>query len=282
MPKKLSRQITEILREGTPKQKAVLICRDFTDKQYQDEKPLLTEEEVKALKDSITTDEERKEFNKWIAIYNTYTRVASSFGLRYTEYKTNANAMLVFLRQWEDYSRQEEHLNYILGELKEKNNEEGVKSFYDMLEYMHLPNAEIGLDEEGYVDINIGSPEHQEGTLYGLIQDIRPKVVEYLSSFKAMVLALEEWTEKKKCKAIMPPAFIDGINVCKSDYATFIAPEYSEHLLNARIEMGEIVTPMERLRAVYPDYDKIDYPTSLYEETKTQLNRIYESERKGM
>lgn len=279
MAKNISKQVTEILKEGTPKQKAVLICRDFTDRNTQELKPLLTKEEAEALRDSLTTNEEKKEFNKWIAIYNTYTRIASSFGLMYAEYKATANAMLVYVRQWEDYSRQESHLNYILDELKEKNNEEGVKSFYEMLEYMSLPFAEIGLDEDGYVEVDIGTPEKAEGTLYGRILYARTQVIEYLSTLKAMVLAIDEWTDKMRSKAIMPPVMIDAIKVAKSDYALNIAPAYSEHELNKRIERGETISPFERMRAIYPDYDKVEAPESIYETTKKKLSRIYESER---
>lgn len=119
MAKNLSKQIADLIKEGTPKQKAVLVCRDFTDRNTNDLKPLLTKAEAEAIKDSLKTNEERKEFNKWIAVYNTYTRIASTFGLVYAEYKSNANALLIYIRQWEDYSRQESHLNYILDELKD-------------------------------------------------------------------------------------------------------------------------------------------------------------------
>ena len=279
MAKNISKQITEILKEGTPKQKAVLICRDFIDKETNKLETLLTKEEAEALRDSLTTNEERKEFNKWIAIYNTYCRMAPTFGLMYAEYKANANAMLVYVRQWEDYSRQESHLNYIIDELKDKKNEEGVKSFYEVLEFMTLPFATLGLDKDGYVEVNIGTPEEPEGTLYGQILMGRRKVIDYLSTLKAMVIVLEEWTKKMKSKAIMPPILVEAIAQAKEDYALYIAPAYSEHELNKRIERGDVISPFERIKAIFPDYDKIEAPVDCYNAFKDKIEHIYESER---
>lgn len=280
MAKNISKQVTEILKEGTPKQKAVLICRDFTDKNTNSLKPLLTREEAEALRDSLTTNEEKKEFNKWIAIYNTYTRIAPTFGLVYAEYRVNANALLLPLRQWEDYSRQESHLNYILDELKETKNEEGVKTFYEMLEYMSLPLAKIGLDTDGYVEVDIGTPENPTGTLYESILRGRSECTLFLSTLKAMVMALEEWTKKMRSKAIMPPIMEEGLTRAKEDYALYIAPTYSEHELNRRIARGEVVHGYERMKAVFPDYDKVEVHENAYNDFKERIEHIYESERK--
>lgn len=279
MARNLSKQVTDILKEGTPKQKAVLICKETADYETNSYKPLLTKEEAEALRDSLKTNEEKREFNKWLAIHNTYTRFASTLGLAYTEYKANANALLVYVRQWEDYSRQENHLNYILDELKEKNNEEGVKSFYETLEFMSLPYAKIGLDEDGYVEIDIGSPENTEGTLYGVMVRGRKKVLQHLAVLKALIIAVDEWTKKMRSKAIMPPVMLDALQNGRADYALVIAPAYSEHELNARIARGEEVLPYERIKAIFPDYDKVEVPEDAYNMFKTKIQRIYESER---
>lgn len=279
MAKNISKQVAEILKEGTPKQKAVLLCMDYTDLNKSRNKPLLTEEEAQAIRDSIKTEKEGREFNKWIAIYNTYSQYVHTVGLAYAEYKANANAMLVYIRQWEDYSRQENHLNYILDELKDKNNEEGIKSFYEALEYMSLPYAKIVLDEDGYVEIDVGSPEKTEGTLYGAILSGRQRVIYYLSSLKAVVEALDEWTKKTRSKAIMPPLISGALEDIKQDYALAVAPAYSEHQLNARIARGEEIQPYERMRALFPDYDKIERDEKLYTMFKERIERIYERER---
>lgn len=279
MANNTSKQITEILKEGTPKQKAVLLCRDFTDKETNQQKPLLTREEAEALKNSIKTNEEKSEFNKWIAIYNTYTRIAPTLGLVYAEYRVNANALLLPIRQWEDYSRQENHLNYILDELKDKNNEEGVKSFYEMLEYMNLPFATIGLDTDGYVEIDIGSYNNKKGLLYEAIIKGRYECSLFLSTLKAMVKVIEEWTKKMRSKAIMPPIIEEALEKAKEDYALYVAPAYSEHELNKRIEKGEEVQPLERMKAVFPDYDKVEMSESSYKIFKQKLEHIYERER---
>lgn len=279
MAKNISKQITEILKEGTPKQKAVLICRDYTDRNTRKETPLLTKEEAEALRNSLNTDEEKKEFNKWIAIYNTYRRMAPTLGLAYAEYKANANALLVSVRQWEEYTRQENHLNYIIDELKDRKEANGLKIVYEMLEYMSLPFADMELDRDGYVEVNIGTPEKPEGTLYGQMLEGRKKVIMHLSLLKAMVVAIDEWTKKMKSKAIMPPILEDAIGQAKIDYAVTIAPAYSEHELNIRIERGERISPYERMRAIYPDYDKVEYTEEEYTLFRNKLEHIYESER---
>ena len=279
MAKNISKEITDILKEGTPKQKAVLICRDFTDKETNHLQPLLTRDEAEALRDSLKTNAEKREFNKWIAIYNTYTRLAPTFGLIYAEYRVNANALLLAIRQWEDYSREENHLNYIIDEFKDRKNEESVKVVYEMLEYMQLPYAKIGLDKDGYVEIDVGTPERSEGTLFGLLKQGRKGVYDFLVTLKGFTEVIEEWTKKMRSKAIMPPIMIDALDKAKEDYALYVAPAYSEHELNKRIERGEKVHPFERMKAVFPDYDKVEVPEEITKAFKEKIEHIYESER---
>lgn len=68
---KVSKRVQEIIKTATPKQKAILVTLDWTDKNQLRQEPLLTDEEVKAVIDSLTPEEGR-EYNKWIRCYNVY------------------------------------------------------------------------------------------------------------------------------------------------------------------------------------------------------------------
>jgi hypothetical protein len=279
MAKNISKQVADILKGGTPKQKAVLICQNLIDRETRQLKPLLTQEEANAIRKSFLTQEEGREFNKWISVYNTYSAIISHIGLFYAEYKANVNALLVYIQQWEDYCKMENQLNTLIEEFKEKGNEDAIKTIHDSLKYLYLPYAKVKLDKDGYIVISIGAPKNETGLLYDYILMGRRKAQQFLMTLKAWVEVVEEWTKRVKGKALMPPPLADLIEQAKGDYAMYVAPAYSEHQYNKRIAKGEKVSLIEKSKAVFPDYEKIEVPTEIHDTLEEKIANIYKSEK---
>ena len=267
-----SKELKEILSTGTPKQKALIICRDRTDKLINSQNPLLTETEVNAIKNSLKGDEDKKEFNKWIKYFNVYVEIAPFLGLLRAEYRMNAHALLVYIRQWEEYKRQATNLNIILDRLIEHKNEEGIKSFYESVKNISLPGASLIVNKDGYISVDIGADTPEDKTkLYGKMVFGRTLTIKFLSDLKAFVVALEEWTEKTRSELFIPPVVMDALEQAKEDYAIHIGAEYSEARLNSRIASGKKITTAERLQSLFPDYNAVQYDKEAHQNYKERI-----------
>ena len=248
--KSLSKRVQELIGTATPKQKALLVCKDWTDAHLGDRKPLLTEEETIALRDSLKTNDEKIEYNKWIGVYNTYRELTPLFGLVYKEYQAVAERMLGYLKKWEAYDNEENHLITIYEELKTLNNKETLDAYFKALSYLSFPDAKLIIAEDGY-------PEIDTTKLYERIQEEAKAVYTRYSVAKAMVIVVEEYTKKTRSKDFRPDVMIESIDYIKEDYSQRVAPRYSRKLLSEKKEKGIRLSKDEIRRAVYPSYEEI-------------------------
>lgn len=248
--KSLSKRVQELISTATPRQKALLVCKDWTDAHLGDRKPLLTEEETIALRDSLKSNEEKTEYNKWIGVYNTYRELTPVFGIVYKEYQTAAERMLGYLKKWEAYDNEENHLITIYEELKSLNNKETLEAYFKALSYLSFPDAKLIIAEDGYPEIDITK-------LYERIQEEAKEVYFHYAIAKAMVIVVEEYTKKTRSKDFRPDIMIESIDDIKEDYSQRVAPRYSRKLLNEKKEKGIRLSKDEVRRAVYPSYEEI-------------------------
>lgn len=248
--KSLSKRVQELISTATPRQKALLVCKDWTDAHLGDRKPLLTEEETIALRDSLKSNEEKTEYNKWIGVYNTYRELTPVFGIVYKEYQTAAERMLGYLKKWEAYDNEENHLITIYEELKSLNDKETLDAYFKALSYLSFPDAKLIIAEGGYPEIDITK-------LYERIQEEAKEVYSHYAIAKAMVIVVEEYTKKTRSKDFRPDIMIESIDYIKEDYSQRVAPRYSRKLLNEKKEKGIRLSKDEVRRAVYPSYEEI-------------------------
>lgn len=268
--KSLSKRVQELLVTATPKQKALLVCKDWTDKHYIDKEPLLTEDEALALRDSLKTNGERREYNKWISVYNVYRDITPLFGIVYKEYQAVAEKVLGLLRQWEAYNQEENHLITIYEEIKGLKDKKAEEAYLASLDYLHFKDAKLVRADDGYPEIDIAP-------LYERIQEAAKDVYKFYSVAKAMVLVIEEYTKKTRSKDFRPDVMIESIGYIKEDYAQRVAPRYSRKLLKERIDKGMKITPDERKRAVYPSYEEIQPSEEELELFRNKLNECIAS-----
>lgn len=249
--KSLSKKIQEILSTATPKQKALLVCKQYTDRNTTRRETLLSDEEVIALRGSLKTNEEKKEYNKWINVYNVYNDLTPLLGLVFKEYQTEAERLLGYLRMWEVYEQEENHIITIYEKLKETGDKEVAEAFFTSLSHFHFIDAKLVISEtDGYPEIDVDS-------LYWKIQEQAKNVSNTYIMAKAIVVVLEEYTKKTRSKDFRPDVMITAVERIKEDYAMNVAPRYSRKLLQEKIDKGMRITEGEQKRAVYPSYDEL-------------------------
>jgi hypothetical protein len=268
--KSLSKRVQELISTATPKQKALLVCKDWTDAHLGDRKPLLTEEETIALRDSLKTNDEKIEYNKWIGVYNVYREITPLFGIVYKEYQAVAERMLGYLKKWEAYDNEENHLITIYEELKGTGDKKAIDAYFKALSYLSFPDAKLVIAEDGYPEIDITK-------LYERIQEEAKEVYKFYSTAKAIVIVVDEYTKKTRSKDFRPDVMIESIGYIKEDYSQRVAPRYSRKLLKEKQEKGMRVTKDEIRRAVYPSYEEIEPSQEFLEIFRGKLKDIIAS-----
>lgn len=269
--KSLSKKIQDVLSTATPKQKALLVCKRYTDRKINQEEPLLTDEEVDAIIDSLT-DRESATYNKWIRTYRVYTELVTIVGLVYKEYQAKAENLLGYLRQWEAYNQEENHLNTLYQELLDSGNKEAIEAFNRALSYLTFADAKIKRDKEGYIEIDVKR-------LYEKIQGKSENLLSSYEAAKAVVIVTEGYAKKTHSSAFMPDPLKTAIAEIKEDYALRVAPRYSRKMLQDKIDRGQRISNDERKRAVFPYYEELVAPQNLIDFFTDRLNEITAYER---
>lgn len=266
--KSLSKRIQDILTTATPKQKAQLVCRQFTEGNIRrDSQPLLTEEEVIALRNSLKTDEEKREYNKWIGVYNVYCELTPFFGLVYKEYQGEAEKVLGLLRLWEAYENEENHLNVILQELRDTGNEKGIETYKRAISYLTFMDAKIVWTEDDFIEIDVTR-------LYEKIKERIKTVWTSYEAAKAIVLVTEKYTKRTHSSGFRTAALLTAIENIKEDYSLRVAPMYSRKLLQEKIDKGLRISPAEVKKAVYPYFEEVTPPQDLIDFFTNHLNEV--------
>lgn len=264
----ISKRLQELLKDATPKQKAILVALKGLDARTNDEEALVSPEEAEAIIDSLKTASEARTYNRWIRYYNVYADIAPLFGLAKAEYERVAQEVLGYLRQWETLQEEENNLNTILNELKEKA-PKAVDAFRSSLSYCSFRYAKVETDSEGYVQIDTKD-------LYDIVKKKISSVYNFYSAYKTFIVAVEQWTAEHKCSAIMPPKIKEAIEEAKQDYALAIAPAYSRKSLNERKEKGERISLAEARKALFPYYEEIKIDEEYLEIWKAKLKGLEE------
>lgn len=276
---KLSKKVEELIKTATPKQKAILVVTDWTDRQKVRKEPLLTENEVRAIQNSLTP-QEGKEYNKWIRCYNVYAEIAPIIGLAIAQYREQAEEIVGYLRTIEAYEQEENHLNTIYEALKDSKSKTALSAFDKSLKVLRFQFAELTRDEEGYIEINREK----------LFEIVRAKIKSMgfaYTCLKAFIIAIDKWTDKHKSKKLMPPALSAPLDEIRTDTAINVAPSYSRKYLKDRIAQaqrrGETYTPSvsESKKAIFPCYDDVPSDTEFIEIWTNKLNSIENSLKNG-
>lgn len=277
---RISKKIQELIKTATPKQKAIIVSKDWTDMRQVRQEPLLTEEEVTAIRDSIKTPEEAKEYNKWITCYNVYADVIPLIGLALAQYREQAEEIVGYLRVLESYEQEENHLNSIFEALKESNSKKALSAFDSSLKNLRFQYAELKRDEEGYIEIDTSN-------LFSIVQDKVRAISFACMALKAFIIAVDNWTNKHKSRKLMPPTLYENMDAVKSDTLINVVPSYSRRFLKDKIaqaeKRGETYTPTisEKKKAIFPCYDEMPIDKEYIDMWTRKMNNIEASLKNG-
>lgn len=268
--KSLSKKVQEVLAGATPKQKALLVSKEYFEATTMMYKNVLTDKEIDAIKDSLKTDQERSIYNRYLRIYDFYADITPMCGLVYKEYQTEAETLLGLLREWESYDQEENHLTQIYNHIQaiepKEAKDKAIAAFKEVIPLLNFKKrATIKLSEaDGYPEI----------TIDGLYKDIEEEIIHLTNHYKiakAFVMIVEAYAKKTKSEKFFPEMTQTAIDAIKEDYVLRISPRYSRAELKKRIDRGMNVTEEDKKRAVFPSYDEIE-PTK--EELATMEDRI--------
>lgn len=265
--KNISKRVEDILSTATPKQKAILVTKEWEEKEILEKKTLLTKEEAKAIRDSIQTDNDRKEYNKYIHYFNAYNQLTPFVGLVFKEYQTQAENLLGYIRVLEAYDQEENHLNTIFQDLKDNGGEKAASIFKKSLNSISFTYANIKIAEDGYIEIDTSE-------VYNLIKDSVDNLIYFYEAAKAVVIATDEFIKKTHSKELVTEKISEAIADIKSDYALRVAPKYSRKNLKEKIDRGCYVTEEEKKRAVFPFYEEINPDEKLLQAMKDRIKQI--------
>lgn len=270
---KISKRVQELIKTATPKQKAILVTLDWTDKNQLRQEPLLTDEEVKAVIDSLSPDEGR-EYNKWIRCYNVYREIAPIIGLAIAQYREQAEEIVGYLQVLESYSQEENHLNTIYEALKATGSKTALSAFDSALSHLHFKFSDLSRDEEGYIEISTDK-------LLSVVRERVKSIGWAYKALKAFIVALDEWTAKRKSKKLMPPVLANNLDAIREDTAINVAPTYSRKFLKERIAKGHKPTIAEEKRALFPCYEDIPVDEEFLTMWRNKINNVENSLKNG-
>jgi hypothetical protein len=265
MKRELSKKLEELLTSGTPKKKAALICENY-DAIRNHDKPILTDAEREAIMNSLKTDAEKREYNKWIDIHSALDDFFSWLLTASRSYLASANELLQYLRVWESYSREADHLNALIC-FMEDNAPDKLQAFKLKITSLSPIYGKFVIGKDGYIDVDISG----ESGLYEIILSKVENCKENMGYAKAMITAVEEFVAKKRAKIFLTPLMQNELSFVKNDMAEKISPDYSQKHLNDLKRRGAPITKEEEQRAVFPDYDTLPFNEELYEIAKKRL-----------
>jgi hypothetical protein len=155
------KDIATILKEGTPKQRLLIVAEhiargsfDFNHPDLSENKePLLTDKEFTALSDSFKTSQEIRLYNKW----RQYDRVVRNSlvnlqGLRF-EVKMHYSNLRGYILVWNAIENAEQLVNSVLHEVKDT--KERIRIAKGGAEGVDLLFTDTTIDPEGYLDLKI-------------------------------------------------------------------------------------------------------------------------------
>jgi len=288
------KDIATILKEGTPRQRLLILAEDIARGSFdfnhpdlkENKEPLLTDKEFTALSDSFKTDQEIRLYNKWRqydrTVRNTLTNLQ---GLRF-EVKMHFSNLRGYILVWNSIENAEQLVNSVLHEIKDT--KERVRIAKEGAEGISLLFTKTTIDPEGYLDLKIDFERNtwideegvrhkekqrktKEFSLWYVMNNVKKQAISSAITFISWRQALLDYMDKKgfnvktykdMIKVISEDVFspIIGWEKYLSDSKTFIPGNPKERLdkLKSKYNITPVVSELEVDKEIY-DYYKKNY-----------------------
>ena len=251
---KIRGKIKKICETTSGKLKALTIVRSLDRSDGNIEKDvILTDEEIQALRQSVASEEEKEEFNKWIDYYDICKMYYSDLAICYLNYQKSAINLLAFVQQWEDYQREAQHLTSLLKGLNGEGCGAAVDWMRENIPSLSFDGSELKEEADGSFKLHLKGME-------GSLKRMSEQTQNDLREAKTYVSVISEWIDKNKCMEAVPKGILIMLNDINEDYGLGVALKYSAQELMKREKNGETILPEEREFAIVPSvlYTPID------------------------
>lgn len=248
------------LLNASPKDKAIVYCIKYDDRRKNFVEPLITEEQAKALLDSIFSDEKKKRiFDKWIRYYLTIRKASQWFTYMYSEFISN------FRRIERDYVyiggliRNEAQYNRLIREAKDREGESASHILRDMILNITPPpvKAKIELDPDYLQGIKINASKF-------IKEDLKKDMKYYLKDYsrlKSFIIAFNQYTKEKAITELIPPTIREYISdVERNEITSLFVEPFSRRKIQGLKEEGKFIAQMREESGILPDYEDIEAP----------------------
>ena len=281
----------DILKSGTLLQKIRLYISSIDLSGYFEAKERLTEEELKQIRASIRTKEDKELVNLCVKEYNTIFEFGTRLSFFFKRFQTSYAVLAVLLNKWDGYEYTAKQLTLLYSLMRnsfidvcedgetgdifseEIYPEETRKNFIQDILYSNvLDGATLQFNEKTenfHIDVE------EKGGLYSRIQEAAKDATKDLSDFKAYVIVAEEYIYKSTLKYMPIPIQMSVENAEEERYTRYLVKNlrYFRSELNQRKERGETVTPGEEKRAVIPDFYEVKPSKNVLADCKVAINK---------
>lgn len=216
---KAKTNLTEILTQGTPRQKALLVIKHEEEKHRLGGVTTLTEKNIRAIINSLKkcSEEERAEFNRCVEIAEIYSMCRLHlYSLQENLFKFSAR-ICNYLYLWEQAEKETELFNTLLSQLRDKMKEGDYKKIEAFI-YRQLEqwNRYIPINRvEGRVEVEVDT---------SIIRTAMEREIEgytiALSIAKAYVIASERFQRKEKAIDCIPDDIKTMLRIFKQPNTT--------------------------------------------------------------
>ena len=287
------KDITTILKEGTPRQRLLIlaeqIARNSFDFKHPDlnenKEPLLTDKEFTALSDSFKTSQDIRLYNKWREHDRTVRNsLVNLQGLRF-EVLMHFSNLRGYILVWNSIENAEQLVNSVLHEVKDT--KERIRIAKEGAEGIDLLFNDTKIDPEGYLDLKIDFEKEtyrdengkhlkdketrktKEFSLWEVMNNVKKQATTSAITFISWRQALLDYMDKKgfnvktykdMIRVISEDVFspIIGWKKYLSESKTFIPGSPKERLdkLKSKYNITPVVSELEVDKEIYEDYKK--------------------------
>ncbi len=262
MPKK---DLSRFLKEGSVRQRLRLLDDQRASIVYGKSSDL-TGKEMDELIESFKTSEEIELYNLHLRAFRNFREMILGLEVIFGTYKEALAYITGFSLLWDSYERNEELLNSVLHEVKDKKIKNVItKKFESKSLFLY---ADIKVDEEGFFRFHTDHREHtrrekprgEDYSLESILRFWKGRAEEYATQLKTGCKALTDYSEKINYK---PNTFIEKLNqlveYVDTDHA--LIPRFSEKKMK---EFEYVSLELLNKYFVYPNPDKIQINEEKY------------------
>lgn len=284
----------DILKSGTLLQKIRLYISSIDLSGYFEAKEKLTEDELKQIRSSIRTKEDKELVNLCVKEYNTIFDFGTRLSFFFKRFQTSYAVLAVLLNKWESYEYTAKQLTLLYDTMRtsfltiweqdetgKPTNTETIELYpdstinnfiQDLIHTNVLDGATLLFnDNTGKFYISV----KERGGLYSRIQEAAKDATKDLSDFKAYVIVAEEYIYKSTLKYMPIPIQMSIENAEEERYTRYLVKNlrYFRSELNQRKERGETITPGEEKLAVIPDFYEVEPSKNVLADCKATINK---------